>query len=163
MKEREEEWDYVFVPQELEEACTNKKPVVFAAKSFKIEKKEYSDRALDRVATDYGVALLREEEKNKALKYEQEAIRWKTEQRPAQDGKPPSTVIRSNARLIEWSDGTFQLAVGDTMYDLDMSKMKNTQLLASYETDRNFYMFPQGPVEDKMTLKSSFLESLRLK
>lgn len=36
--------------------------------------------------------------------------------------------VESNARIVEWSDGTKSLAIGDTFFDLNFSSVKNTIL-----------------------------------
>ena len=36
--------------------------------------------------------------------------------------------IESNARLIKWSDGSYQLAIGDKLYDVEFNKLNDTLL-----------------------------------
>lgn len=36
--------------------------------------------------------------------------------------------VESNARLIKWDDGSYQLAIGDILYDVDISKLNETFL-----------------------------------
>ena len=47
-------------------------------------------------------------------------------------------VKESNARLVEWSDGTLQLFVGDIGYDL-VFKKDDTKLMTSFGVFTNFF------------------------
>ena len=59
--------------------------------------------------------------------------------------------IETNAKIVEWSDGTFQLAVGDTYFDILISDATNTSLgILDIESDA---VIMGKPIVKKMILK----------
>lgn len=61
--------------------------------------------------------------------------------------------IESNTRIIEWSDGTFQMTVGDTYFDIMISETPNSSLgIIDLESD---IVSVGKPISKKMILRAN--------
>ena len=58
--------------------------------------------------------------------------------------------IQSNAKIVEWSDGTYQLIIGDDYYDIKFSDLKNIRFGLS--SDNNENIFVNKPIDGRMIL-----------
>jgi RNA polymerase-associated protein LEO1 len=60
-------------------------------------------------------------------------------------------VTESNARVVEWSDGSKSLAIGDEFFDMEFSKVTNSILTLKHED----LMLMKTELKDKAILKPS--------
>lgn len=88
-------------------------------------------------------------------------IRWRYSDitNPVQDDNIPSLElgihhddkdkeIESNTRIIEWSDGSYQLAVGKQLFDIRFEKDESLKIFSKLED----YLISKGEVEQKIIL-----------
>lgn len=59
--------------------------------------------------------------------------------------------MESNARVVQWSDGTSSLAIGDQLFEITKEPVLNTQVFAHC----NKLSLLKGNVEDKIIVKPS--------
>ena len=59
--------------------------------------------------------------------------------------------MESNARVIQWSDGTSSLAIGDQLFEITKEPVLNTQVFTHFHT----MSLLKGNVEEKMIVKPS--------
>ncbi len=90
-----------------------------------------------------------EQTKNQKEYVQQEAIskassdiRWRLEK-----GQPVS-----NARLVEWEDGSFSLMIGDRHYEVNLQNQTHTRLFTNHHSDA---LLSQQSLPEKAVLKHS--------
>lgn len=64
---------------------------------------------------------------------------------------PQSQKMESNARVVQWSDGTSSLAIGDQLFEITKEPVLNTQVFAHC----NKLSLLKGNVDDKIIVKPS--------
>ena len=57
--------------------------------------------------------------------------------------------VESNAKIVQWSDGTYSLAIGDEFFEISMESLTQRQCFSQYES---FQMY-KGMVKRKMIVK----------
>ena len=70
-----------------------------------------------------------------------------------------SNSIQSNCKLVEWSDGTYHLIVGEDFYDVNISNINNLRL-GIYDSEKEITLINQ-PVEKRMLIKLNEYNSLK--
>lgn len=60
-------------------------------------------------------------------------------------------VMESNAKIVEWSDGTKSLVIGDKHFEIQTEPVHSTQCFANYKK----MALLKGQVADKMIVKPS--------
>jgi hypothetical protein len=106
-----------------------------------------------------------EEHKNIPL---QNYIRWKYTDNPETSnneskelelnkllGLKTKRQVISNAKLVEWSDGTSQLVIGDQYYDVKLSDLKNNYFGVPY----NDSIIVNKPISQRMNITPSDLDT----
>jgi hypothetical protein len=67
-----------------------------------------------------------------------------------------TNLIQSNAKLVEWSDGTMQLVVGEDYFDINLSNMDNVRLgLQDNQRDQSETFVINKPVKQRMLFTPS--------
>ncbi len=59
--------------------------------------------------------------------------------------------IQSNARIIEWSDGSHQLLIGNEFFDINVNKVSNTRLAINCENEHSLML--GDSIRNKMIIK----------
>lgn len=62
--------------------------------------------------------------------------------------------IESNARIVEWSDGSFQLIIGNEYFDININKSANTRLAVN--ADNEHALVIGESIKKKMIIKRNF-------
>eukprot|EP00347_Sterkiella_histriomuscorum_P000899 403374095 len=57
--------------------------------------------------------------------------------------------IESNAKFVQWSDGTYSLAIGDEFFEINMENLTNRQCYSQFEK----FLLYKGDVNKKMIVK----------
>ncbi|TNV78270.1 hypothetical protein FGO68_gene14112 [Halteria grandinella] len=57
--------------------------------------------------------------------------------------------IETNTKIVQWSDGTYSLAIGDEYFDLNIEKLTTRQIFAQHE----HYALYKGKAEKRMIIK----------
>lgn len=57
--------------------------------------------------------------------------------------------MESNTKIVQWSDGTYSLAIGDKFFEISIEQLSNRQCYSQFET---FSLF-KGNVNKKMIVK----------
>mmetsp|Transcript_15166 Transcript_15166/g.14761 ORF Transcript_15166/g.14761 Transcript_15166/m.14761 type:complete len:155 (-) Transcript_15166:215-679(-) len=60
--------------------------------------------------------------------------------------------IESNAKIIKWSNGSYSLAIGEEMFDIQMEPINKTYCFSQFES----FSLLKEKVENKMTVKPNF-------
>lgn len=58
-------------------------------------------------------------------------------------------LIESNSKVVQWSDGSYSLAIGDEYFDLNIEKLTTRQVFAQHE----HYSLYKGKAEKRMIIK----------
>ena len=95
--------DYEIIEGKLS-TITHFQPLIYNPETYKLEEKLKIKN--EKGETEYKQIPL------------ENYIRWKYNQ---------NNNLISNAKLIEWSDGTFQLVIGDKFFDVSFTKMNNVR------------------------------------
>lgn len=69
--------------------------------------------------------------KDQYFERDSQAIRWKYD-----NNKPVS-----NAKLIEWSDGTYNIQIGNELYDLALGDVNDLKVFSVYRVYKYFLIF----------------------
>ena len=59
--------------------------------------------------------------------------------------------MESNAKVIEWSDGTISLVIGDQTFEVQTEKVHRAQCFAQYQK----FSLLKGQISSKMIVKPS--------
>lgn len=57
--------------------------------------------------------------------------------------------VESNTKIVQWSDGSYSLAIGDEFFEINMENLTNRQFYAQFE---KFLLF-KGSINKKMIVK----------
>lgn len=60
--------------------------------------------------------------------------------------------MESNAKVVEWSDGTKSLFIGDQVFDVQSEMVHRAQCFAQYSK----FLLLKGQVSSKMIVKPSY-------
>ena len=60
--------------------------------------------------------------------------------------------VESNARLIEWSDGTFSFAIGDELFDVRQEDLHNSSIFVKCDSELALL---KSAIHDKIYVKPS--------
>lgn len=100
-------------------------------------------------------------------------IRWRPARgAAAADSAEGAAALESNARIVQWSDGSYQLWVGDESFDISMQKLaeagegsalfavvKDVREEGAVQPDVELHFAAHGLVESKMLVRPSVLNS----
>ncbi|XP_041998268.1 protein LEO1 homolog isoform X2 [Salvia splendens] len=89
----------------------------------------------------------------KRIRLENNVIRWRKVKQP--DGR---TTIESNARFVEWSDGSMQLLIGNEVLDISKQDAQHEQAHLFMRHGRSIFQ-SQGRIMNKMRFMPSSLAS----
>lgn len=57
--------------------------------------------------------------------------------------------FETNTKIVQWSDGTYSLAIGDEYFDLNIEKLTTRQIFAQHD----HYSLYKGKAEQRMIIK----------
>jgi RNA polymerase-associated protein LEO1 len=80
-------------------------------------------------------------------------VRW----RKTDDGKR-----ESNSRLVQWSDGSMQLFVGNEVFDITQQDMMNADNIHVFVKADNISMMCHGKLTDKLLFKPHTINKTRM-
>lgn len=60
--------------------------------------------------------------------------------------------IESNAKIIEWDDGSFSVAIGDEMFDVRKEEIHNSSIYIKYDSE---IVVQKSGISDKIFVKPS--------
>ena len=60
--------------------------------------------------------------------------------------------VESNARLVEWSDGTFSIAIGDELFEIRQEDLHNSSVFLKYDSE---IAVMKSALTEKMYVKPS--------
>mmetsp|Transcript_71225 Transcript_71225/g.82849 ORF Transcript_71225/g.82849 Transcript_71225/m.82849 type:complete len:159 (+) Transcript_71225:31-507(+) len=133
--------EFFNLPHQLQ-ADTQQQPKNVLITGVGFEEKPYVSETLNKSKDNF--KTMDDKQKSDFVEKEKKTIRW----RMNEDGE-----IESNARIIEWDDGTFQLAIGEDIYDCTPQQIYDTFLYSSSKLSGESVLFPKGEMEQKWQLR----------
>ena len=69
-----------------------------------------------------------------------------------QESLKQNGAIESNARIVEWDDGTFSFSIGDEMFDIRKEDLHNSSLFLKFDSEM---AIQKSAISEKIFVKPS--------